>query len=199
MLPDRLKPLCVVAVNEYGPIHSSWVGHLNLTFYFHGIDQGTYGFNVSGTDAAGKAHTRTGFSLETKLSGSARNGVSVDAKLDIRFHGGVFVEDNKQASVHYVIMSEKNYFSMIAYAKSRAKQPVTHGTAYTLLSFNCVDFAYQVFQHSDLSPDDKDVDRYLDRRWWELVAAYSRLSSGAYRQANIHDTRKQLETARRGL
>ena len=63
MLPSRLRNSCVVAVNEYNIVHSFLVGHLDITFFFHGTDQGTYGFNISGKDAIGKRHGKTGLSL----------------------------------------------------------------------------------------------------------------------------------------
>ena len=42
-LPDRLRGVAVVAVNVYKPGPSIFVGHMNVTFYYHGIDQGAFG------------------------------------------------------------------------------------------------------------------------------------------------------------
>ena len=173
MLSEKLRKSAVVAVNEYDPVHSAIVGHTNITFYYHGIDQGTYGFNTAGRDINGKFHKASGF--------------SVTWRDDIGFRGGVFDEGHKKACMHYVIVSEANYRSMQAYARSQAKLTTVHPPAYKFLKNNCADFVYLVFQHSDLTPEQKDIYHYLEV-WNEAVAHYAGLSQGYYHKVSVHDT-----------
>ena len=175
MLPDRLRNAAVVAVNEYDPIRAAVVGHVNVTFFWHGVDQGTYGYNIAGNDAAGHVHRRGPYGLTMP--------------------GGTFIEGHVGAYTHYVIVSEKNYYAMLTLAKAKAQQTVAHPQSFTLANRNCVDFVYQLFLVTDLTPDQKDIFQYIDQHWIP-VSAYAEGSQGYYRrQALILDTRKKETSA----
>lgn len=86
--------------------------------------------------------------------------------------GGVFVEDQKGAHTHYVIVSDANYFRMLSFARLQATLTATTSQTYGIVGNNCVDFVYQIFQHSDLPPKYHAIPRYLaDKR--EPVAIYA--------------------------
>lgn len=150
-LASCLHDVAVVAVNEYKPTGMP-VGHLNLSFYYHGLDQGTYGLNSAGRDFSDRVH-------------KGKPGLG-------KIPGGVFSEDNDGAMTHYVIVSDKNYHSMFSYAQSQAKLTIANKLHYEFLSTNCADFAYRVFQHSDLPMKYRRVVDYLKRRN-EPVALYA--------------------------
>ena len=125
MIPPQLRDKAIVVVNEYparGPLPS---GHVNLTFYFHGADQGTFGRNSQGIDIAGHAHPQ--------------------GKFGLAMPGGVFKEPNAHALSHYAIVSNKNYKSMYAFALSQAQLTLKNKVDYEFLHANCADFLYQVF------------------------------------------------------
>ena len=107
-------------------------------------------------------------------------------------HGGVFPEANKGAKIHFVVVSEKNYHSMYAYAMSEAE--LTSGRnniRYMLTQDNCADFIYKLFQHTDLTPEQKDVKSYL-RTTSAPAAAYAFAQSDRYMEQNIHDPQNLL-------
>ena len=173
-LSDRMRRAAVVAINEY-PMQFPPIGHMDVSFYFHGNDQVTYGYNSTGVEVKGKFHPQSFMSLTMR--------------------GGVFVENSSRAEkakqVHYVIVSDSNYRTMLAFARTQAQITAARRgmQRYLFASHNCVDFVYQVFQVAALTPEEKDVDRYLNNRW-EPVAVYSRLTDGYYEAASTHDTRK---------
>ncbi len=45
-----------MAVNEYPANTGLHTGHVNLTFYRRGADEGTYGYNSQGRDVKGSVH-----------------------------------------------------------------------------------------------------------------------------------------------
>ena len=151
MLPQELRNRAVVAVNEYPPGKLP-VGHVNLTFYFHGVDQGTLGRNSQGMDIAGRYHPQKPWLGDIP--------------------GGVFKEPDKGAMTHYVVVSDKNYKSMFAFAQSQAQLTLTNKVSYNFLAGNCADFIYQVFQHSDLPQQYRRIAIYL-RNKTEPVAIYA--------------------------
>lgn len=165
MIPPLLRDKAVVVVNEYparGPLPS---GHINLTFFFHGVDQGTYGRNSQGLDIAGRKHPQGGFDLK---GGPA-----------LKMSGGVFKEPNANAMSHYVIVSDKNYKSMYTFAISQAQLTLQNKVDYEFLHANCADFAYQVFAHSDLPQKYRRIGQYL-RNQIEPVAIYTQDDSTKY-------------------
>ena len=173
ILPDRLRKVAVVAVNAYRGLLPLPVGHMNLTFYWYGVDQGTFGYNSTGTDIAGKKHAQSFPSPN--------------------MHGGVFVEGNTNAIVHYVVVSDKNYHAMYAFAMSQAKKTAgRNNIRYILGGHNCADFVYQAFQVTDLTPAQKDVDQYLPRNR-PLAAEYAHERSDHYMEQNISDPEKRLD------
>lgn len=137
--PVDLRDKAVVVVNEYT---TSLTGHVNVTFLWHGIDQGTFGQNIVGKDIKGVVHK------------VGRPGISMA--------GGVFVEPNLGAKRHYVIISEANYRAMHNYALARAEKTATSPTKYYLAEDNCADFVYQVFAVADLPPLSKLISLYLE-------------------------------------
>ena len=170
-IPTRLKDDWVVIVNEY-PANGS-TGHINLTFVDHLMDRGTYGQNIKGWDASKRFHS------------AGAPGLVMP--------GGVFTESNGGAMQHFVIVSRANFYSMITYAQSRAQLTVTTPTTYSIAFNNCSDFAFQVFQHSDLTAEQKDVSRYVHNKG-EAVGAYNEAESTYYDGANlITDTRKAVD------
>ena len=91
-------------------------------------------------------------------------------------------------------MSSRNYFVMMNYAKAQAKltsQGVTKNQKYYLFNYNCVNFIYEMFKLTDLTPDQKDVDKYLKSRLVP-VAVYTDFASSYYYPLNIHDPQKLL-------
>ena len=172
-LPAKLNNVAVVAVNVYRPGPPIFVGHINLTFYYYGVDQGTLGYNSTGVDIAGKHHAQSFPSPN--------------------MHGGIFAEPNAHALSHYVVVSDKNYHSMYAFALDQAKLTMRRNNIrYLLNGHNCADFAYQVFQHTDLTPEQKDVARYLATTK-PLAAEYANERSDDYMVKNIHDPEKLME------
>ena len=97
-LSQDLKTHAVVALNEYKPKIPFPTGHVNVSFYFHSIAQGTYGRNSAGMDSKGRIH----------------------APDLLRGAGGVFVESPAGGLTHYVIVSNENYFEMLSFAKAQA-------------------------------------------------------------------------------
>ena len=133
---DDLRRNYVVGVNEY-PSGLFNVGHVNVTFLDHGIERGTYGYNSQGIDLAGRQH-KPQVIWDTK-------------KHQLQMLGGTFPsESHAHALTHYVIVSSKNYFSMQAYALSRAQLTTIRPQGYGLLTNNCADFVYRMFAHSGL-------------------------------------------------
>ena len=166
-LPIRLKGDWVVIVNEY-PANGS-TGHINLTF----VDYGTFGQNIRGWDASRHFHP--------------------EGPKGIIMSGGVFMEGDAGAMQHFVIVSRENFYSMLVYAQSRAQQTVKTQTRYALAFNNCTDFVFQVFQHSDLTAEQKDVSRYVHNKA-EPVGAYSQADAIIYDGENwITDTRKSVD------
>ena len=150
--PLSLRNGAVVTVNELPPKLPLPSGHINVSFYFYGIDQGTYGLNSAGYDFSGRFHAQ-------------KPGLG-------KIPGGVFKEDNNGAMVHYVLVSDKNYRSMLAYAQSEARLTIVNKLHYEFLSTNCADFVYRVFQHSDLPMKYRRIVDYLKRKN-EPVAIYA--------------------------
>ena len=156
-LREDLRTHAVVAVNEYHPHGIAPTGHVNVSFYYHGIDQGTYGRNSAGIDLKGKPHPAD------LLHGA----------------GGVFIEPIGGAMTHYVILSDSNYQMMLAYAMSQARLTASRPTSYGFLGNNCADFVWQVFQHSDLPPRYKSIPQYLSDKL-EAVAIYAEADALQY-------------------
>ena len=162
VLPPGLRTKAVVTVNEVPAQGLPPTGHIDLSFFYHGLFQGTFGRNSQGTDIAGRFHKQ---SLDLTITGS--------------MPGGIFTEANAGVTPHFVIVSEKNYFSMISYAQSQAKLTAQgKGFDYNIFSGNCSDFTYRVFQHSDLPEKFRLVDTYLKDHgkaplFEEPVAIYS--------------------------
>ena len=149
-LHQDLQTHAVVAVNEYKPKLPFPTGHVNVSFFFRSIAQGTFGRNSAGVDSKGHIHTFD------PLAGS----------------GGVFIEATAGALTHYVIVSDQNYFDMRSFAQGQAKLTSTSKTTYGFIGNNCADFIWQVFQHSTLPPRYKDITIYLTNKW-EPVAIYA--------------------------
>ena len=155
----------VVAVNEY-PSGTWGVGHINITFLDHGVEAGTFGFNSQGRDLKGRFHPQ--------------------GRLNVRMPGGVFPEAHLHATTHYVIVSQRNYFTMLAYARLQAQLSTDTVQTYGLLTNNCSDFAYRVFAHSDLPEQYRNIASYLhDKR--EPVAIYTD------RVSRLHTARSQAQ------
>lgn len=149
VLPAALKSRAVVSVNEIPARGQIPVGHIDLSFFFHGVFQGTYGRNSQGIDVAGKFHPQV-----ITAKGIVRGAGAIP--------GGVFTEVDSGVQSHFVIVSDKNYFSMIAYAQAEAELTAKgKGFDYNLFSGNCADFAFRVFQHSDLPQRYRWIDLYL--------------------------------------
>ena len=181
ILPAKFNGLAVVAVNEFPPKGALPTGHTNVTFFWHGVDRGTFGFNSQGKDAAGKNHPRGPVSFT--IEGGAK------------MPGGVFIEDEKNAHIHLVIVSERNFNRMYAFAKGQAEITATkNNQTYVFLSNNCADFVYKVFAQTDLTTAQKDIYSYLQDKG-EPVAEYAAMSQGYYRQIeSVHDTRHGAPT-----
>ena len=155
-LPPALARKAVVTVNEVPP-RGFPTGHIDLSFFWYGIFQGTFGRNSQGVDVAGRLHRQGPPNL---FKGGS-------------MPGGVFTEPNSGVIPHFVIVSDKNYFSMLAYAQSQAKSTAQgKGLDYNIFSGNCSDFAYRVFQHSDLPERFRFIDFYL-KDHDEAVAIYA--------------------------
>lgn len=177
ILPPALRKEAVVVVNEYPARGMLPVGHVDLTFFDHGVYQGTFGLNSVGFDAAGKFHPSGKMNLRMSMP------------------GGVFVEPNAHAMSHFVIVSSKNYASMIAFAQSQAQLTTQNRLRYSIIAGNCADFAYQVFQHSDLPPRYRDISGYLkDLR--EPVAIYAVQDDAMYAPGSEKWSQKRKELQR---
>ena len=181
-LPSSLRDKAIVTVNEVPPRGIPPTGHIDVSFFYHGIFQGTFGRNSQGMDIAGRRH---------------KQGVPNPAAAG-SMPGGVFTEVNSGVIPHFVIVSEKNYFSMISYAQSQAKLTAQgKWFDYNIFSGNCSDFAYRVFQHSDLPEKYRKVDTYLKDRdailfFKEPVSIYSKNEEKMY-----SDDSKKWSPARR--
>jgi hypothetical protein len=176
MIPEKLRKLAVVAINEYparGPLP---VGHVNITFFWRGRDEGTFGYNSQGVDIAGHHH------MQSLVSDN--------------MHGGVFVETERNALIHYVVVSDENYRRMRAFAYGEAV--ITSGRnnlRYIFSQHNCADFLYQVFEHSDLSPNQRNIYHYL-KDPYEPVAIYAGMRSSHYLRERISDPQNILTPAK---
>ena len=169
ILPASLRDRDVVAVNEYPANTGLHTGHVNLTFYRRGADEGTYGYNAQGRDVKGRVHP----------FGVGPSGMK----------GGVFAEPNGHAQVHYVVVNDGNYNAMLAVARSQALSTALKGAlGYSLALNNCADFAFRGFAATDLSPADKDISRYLNDKG-EPMALYAE-GVGWVDRISIHETVK---------
>ena len=162
ILPSVLRTQSIVVVNEAPAQGQLPVGHIDVSFFNHGLFDGTYGRNSEGMDISGKYHKK---GKMTFRSGS--------------MPGGVFTEFNARMMSHFVIVSDRNYRSMLDYAQSQAALTVQNKLDYNIFSGNCSDFVYRVFQHSDLPQRYRVIGRYLRNRV-EPVAVYAIDEAGMY-------------------
>ena len=177
ILPDALRKEAVVVVNEYPARGLPPVGHVDLTFFDHGIYQGTFGLNSVGFDAAGKLHPTGRMNWRMSMP------------------GGVFMEPNAHAISHFVIVSTANYRSMIAFAQSQAELTARNQLRYSIVAGNCADFAFQVFQHSDLPPRYRNIAVYL-KNLQEPVAIYAVEDGAMYAPGSEKWSQKQKDLQR---
>lgn len=175
---DDLRNNYVVAVNEY-PSGRFNVGHMNATFFDHGVDQGTYGFNIQGRDIKGRPHG-AGLIWDSR-------------KHQPQMLGGVFKEPHANAMTHYVIVSKANYFSMQTFALSQAQITAQKPQVYGLLTNNCSDFLYKIFLHTDLPEQYRNISTYLKNKH-EPVAIYTGEVAELYTNRAEHEKRPDRNT-----
>ena len=83
---------------------------------------------------------------------------------------------------HYVVVTDKNYLSMYAFAKLQAQLTVHNKLNYNFFAGNCSDFVYQTFSNSDLPEKYRIISKYLSDLK-EPVAIYSDQEGIRYKDA----------------
>ena len=151
LLPEPLRERAVVVVNERPASGRPPVGHVNLSFYWHGIYQGAFGQSPTGRDLSHRLHPQGIPSFDMP--------------------GGVFVEDDQNMHHHFVVMSDTNYIAIRTYAIHRAIATTMGATRYGIIGNNCGDFIREAFAASALPQKYKNVSLYLSDHS-EPVAIY---------------------------